>query len=130
LRDLHRGTLQRVSRPGDRALGAPQDRVDLSQSRISAFRRPDQLRCRQDRKSTRLNSSHGSISYAVFCLKKKNETYRDRRNLGGAYLLALIAPHQLLDAAEPGGPAVHLRPTLDDNTTPNTESESRLPLCT
>src|SRR5690348_17991639 len=27
---------------------------------------------RQDRKSTRLNSSHPSISYAVFCLKKKN----------------------------------------------------------
>src|SRR5438309_5574851 len=28
-----------------------------------------------DRKSTRLNSSHSSISYAVFCLKKKNNTY-------------------------------------------------------
>src|SRR3712207_7537410 len=28
----------------------------------------------QDRKSTRLNSSHANISYAVFCLKKKNET--------------------------------------------------------
>src|SRR5947209_16541274 len=28
--------------------------------------------CRQDRKSTRLNSSHANISYAVFCLKKKN----------------------------------------------------------
>src|SRR2546429_7298972 len=28
----------------------------------------------QDRKSTRLNSSHGYISYAVFCLKKKNNT--------------------------------------------------------
>src|SRR5687768_18323275 len=27
---------------------------------------------RPDRKSTRLNSSHGYISYAVFCLKKKN----------------------------------------------------------
>src|SRR5438128_3754886 len=27
-----------------------------------------------DRKSTRLNSSHGSISYAVFCLKKKKNT--------------------------------------------------------
>src|SRR5690242_20778940 len=27
-----------------------------------------------DRKSTRLNSSHMSISYAVFCLKKKNQT--------------------------------------------------------
>src|SRR5205809_6044792 len=31
---------------------------------------PDELRQR-DRKSTRLNSSHGYISYAVFCLKKK-----------------------------------------------------------
>src|SRR5207245_11678283 len=29
-------------------------------------------RSSRDRKSTRLNSSHGSISYAVFCLKKKN----------------------------------------------------------
>src|SRR5207245_8159124 len=29
------------------------------------------LTATQDRKSTRLNSSHGSISYAVFCLKKK-----------------------------------------------------------
>src|SRR3712207_7738736 len=27
----------------------------------------------EDRKSTRLNSSHANISYAVFCLKKKNE---------------------------------------------------------
>src|SRR3712207_8397332 len=27
-----------------------------------------------DRKSTRLNSSHANISYAVFCLKKKNRT--------------------------------------------------------
>src|SRR3989449_3823316 len=29
----------------------------------------------RDRKSTRLNSSHGYISYAVFCLKKKNNYY-------------------------------------------------------
>src|SRR3712207_7538464 len=29
------------------------------------------LRARQDRKSTRLNSSHANISFAVFCLKKK-----------------------------------------------------------
>src|SRR2546422_8143898 len=29
---------------------------------------------KQDRKSTRLNSSHGYISYAVFCLKKKKQT--------------------------------------------------------
>src|SRR3712207_7089908 len=31
----------------------------------------DGLRLRLDRKSTRLNSSHANISYAVFCLKKK-----------------------------------------------------------
>src|SRR2546422_6189211 len=34
-------------------------------------------RNRQDRKSTRLNSSHGYISYAVFCLKKKKEYTRE-----------------------------------------------------
>src|SRR2546422_4428485 len=32
----------------------------------------ERLAQRGDRKSTRLNSSHGYISYAVFCLKKKN----------------------------------------------------------
>src|SRR3712207_7690990 len=32
---------------------------------------------RADRKSTRLNSSHANISYAVFCLKKKNTQSRD-----------------------------------------------------
>src|SRR2546429_5407870 len=33
---------------------------------------------RQDRKSTRLNSSHGYISYAVFCLKKKKSKTNDK----------------------------------------------------
>src|SRR3712207_6909610 len=37
-------------------------------------RRPDTGRPeREDRKSTRLNSSHANISYAVFCLKKKKD---------------------------------------------------------
>src|SRR2546422_4551115 len=31
----------------------------------------------RDRKSTRLNSSHGYISYAVFCLKKKNKNTKN-----------------------------------------------------
>src|SRR5438105_6475106 len=35
-----------------------------------------------DRKSTRLNSSHEWISYAVFCLKKKNEKDRNRKRAG------------------------------------------------
>src|SRR3712207_8308287 len=35
---------------------------------------------RGDRKSTRLNSSHANISYAVFCLKKTNKDYARRRS--------------------------------------------------
>src|SRR3712207_8223632 len=34
-----------------------------------------------DRKSTRLNSSHANISYAVFCLKKKNKKFNSRSTL-------------------------------------------------
>src|SRR5688572_32676026 len=34
---------------------------------------PERSHSRQDRKSTRLNSSHSQISYAVFCLKKKTK---------------------------------------------------------
>src|SRR5690606_40456232 len=35
---------------------------------------------RRDRKSTRLNSSHVKISYAVFCLKKKKKKQQDKKN--------------------------------------------------
>src|SRR3712207_8407182 len=35
----------------------------------------------RDRKSTRLNSSHANISYAVFCLKKKNRITTDRKTI-------------------------------------------------
>ena len=34
----------------------------------------------EDRKSTRLNSSHGYISYAVFCLKKKKKRKEEEKN--------------------------------------------------
>src|SRR2546427_4728244 len=34
-------------------------------------------RSHQDRKSTRLNSSHSQISYAVFCLKKKKKSHKN-----------------------------------------------------
>src|SRR5690625_6080724 len=36
----------------------------------------------QDRKSTRLNSSHVAISYAVFCLKKKKKKTKEQYNRG------------------------------------------------
>src|SRR5256884_4562843 len=48
-----------------------------------------------DRKSTRLNSSHGYISYAVFCLKKKTD------NLGGVHVEPEHTCKQLLDRIEP-----------------------------
>src|SRR5699024_12773888 len=57
--------------------GADQD--DLGRQHTCAARRRGERRLADtgeldaDRKSTRLNSSHVSISYAVFCLKKKNE---------------------------------------------------------
>src|SRR5437764_5433523 len=38
-----------------------------------------------DRKSTRLNSSHRCISYAVFCLKKKKKTYINITSLSTKY---------------------------------------------
>src|SRR5206468_9370683 len=41
-----------------------------------------QIRCKNgDRKSTRLNSSHDQISYAVFCLKKKKKTKKATREI-------------------------------------------------
>src|SRR3712207_8500157 len=61
---------------GRRALAAREPAAGLAQGR--ARRRPRgrgraARRRRGDRKSTRLNSSHANISYAVFCLKKKKK---------------------------------------------------------
>src|SRR5690606_42100819 len=56
---------------------APQLRAQLSARPAEGARHSDRDRPlirRQDRKSTRLNSSHVKISYAVFCLKKKTDT--------------------------------------------------------
>src|SRR5256885_9649619 len=65
-----RGTLR-----ADRAVPGP---GALSSGRPAAvFRSPRQSRD-GDRKSTRLNSSHLVISYAVFCLKKKKPSHADQ----------------------------------------------------
>src|SRR3712207_6983273 len=50
--------------------------LDGGQPVLRARALPDaeDVQARQDRKSTRLNSSHANISYAVFCLKKKKHT--------------------------------------------------------
>src|SRR2546430_6220493 len=47
----------------------------LSWNEFKKTREPRAVRPEVDRKSTRLNSSHSQISYAVFCLKKKKIKY-------------------------------------------------------
>src|SRR3712207_8350387 len=56
-----------------RDVGAADDRDMLGLRDVVAQR----VRVAEDRKSTRLNSSHANISYAVFCLKKKKKTGLD-----------------------------------------------------
>src|SRR3712207_7619576 len=64
-------TLFRSGREDLRQRGGPADRP---QGCARADERRDvPLGKPRDRKSTRLNSSHANISYAVFCLKKKNK---------------------------------------------------------
>src|SRR3712207_8687280 len=63
--DLHWGV---VASAGTRL--AAGTRVDSGRS--ASIGLPDESFLELDRKSTRLNSSHANISYAVFCLKKKN----------------------------------------------------------
>src|SRR5207253_8909990 len=50
--------------------------VELRRLEQERADRRELLRRRRDRKSTRLNSSHVAISYAVFCLKKKKQEHR------------------------------------------------------
>src|SRR5690242_21912156 len=73
--------LHRVARGAGQSLR--QGRHDRSAEHLVEEVRPDGQFCQRrptgqyhhrDRKSTRLNSSHMSISYAVFCLKKKKKT--------------------------------------------------------
>src|SRR5256886_12548749 len=71
----------RVLKPGGSALikvfqGAGfRELVQSARGRFARVRVVKPAASRSDRKSTRLNSSHSQISYAVFCLKKKNMAY-------------------------------------------------------
>src|SRR2546422_679729 len=90
---LHDALPISAGRRDRRAVGAHRGRHCAPSGPDSRVRRPRRLEHRLpllrslaglasgDRKSTRLNSSHGYISYAVFCLKKKKETMlRTRRS--------------------------------------------------
>src|SRR3712207_8479975 len=63
-------------------------------------RRPGGVERLRDRKSTRLNSSHANISYAVFCLKKKH------------HLLLLYAPPPLPDHIITPLPHIDAKPSF------------------
>src|SRR2546430_9336936 len=79
---LFRSVLARAATTGDELVAA---RIDLEQMvsvrkrwNFLGRRRPEHYGLlltpvTEDRKSTRLNSSHSQISYAVFCLKKKQQ---------------------------------------------------------
>src|SRR3712207_7972500 len=67
-----------------RVTGIDKQQVGEVAAKIRKIRKPDPYKGKgvryqgevvKDRKSTRLNSSHANISYAVFCLKKKKTTY-------------------------------------------------------
>src|SRR2546429_4588481 len=62
-----RGTSWRATSPAPERVGIG----EVEAATPDHERREAQARSLPDRKSTRLNSSHGYISYAVFCLKKK-----------------------------------------------------------
>src|SRR5258708_24762688 len=70
------------SRPGKHAASAPASSAGVLRrgpARLSAHAAAAGIAVprRKDRKSTRLNSSHQIISYAVFCLKKKKKVHKD-----------------------------------------------------
>src|SRR5260221_3302090 len=76
------------------------------------------LRCRRDRKSTRLNSSHTVISYAVFCLKKKKTAhpYKHRNIQKSENTLYRNIKHK-----------THRQQNKRPNYTPTTHSATRIP---
>src|SRR5438128_4960399 len=75
-------TLFRSVAVGEAALGEDVEGEIVRGGRLRAGQAlAPQVRHRlEDRKSTRLNSSHGSISYAVFCLKKKKKMEQLTKN--------------------------------------------------
>src|SRR6266487_5702754 len=78
----------------DRRRSPSEGQPACTRSPCSTRAPPDECRraWRSDRKSTRLNSSHPSISYAVFCLKKKNVLVEDVVDVPGS-AVAVVGRH-------------------------------------
>src|SRR2546430_6126211 len=79
----HRTHLAALPRQGDQRRRVHRRHLSLGQ--------------RPDRKSTRLNSSHSQISYAVFCLKKKKQTRRHLREYTFFRIISLLRDSVVLE---------------------------------
>src|SRR2546422_1441356 len=88
-----RSTLFPTRRSSDLVLDDARDRDHgAARRRVAVSLGP--AREKQDRKSTRLNSSHGYISYAVFCLKKKKALCSNQTSVTRQKIRIVFDTHQ------------------------------------
>src|SRR2546430_9547790 len=96
-----------VQRLGDKRFALARSHSSIRQRQLDILKDgeiPYQIEAlkNEDRKSTRLNSSHSQISYAVFCLKKKKERTMLGRPVIRAYIIlfpfaTILLAHTILD---------------------------------
>src|SRR2546428_5194633 len=85
---LFRSQSAEPRRASCRCLASPATRPRRrARHRVLPLRRNGGGALSRDRKSTRLNSSHDQISYAVFCLKKKNNTETNTYHAAGTQFI-------------------------------------------
>src|SRR5258708_24255308 len=102
----------------------PAHRLGRTQVDAGPGREPDQrpTTTSPDRKSTRLNSSHQIISYAVFCLKKKKNSLEARRTAhrpdAGDICSQTTASRTSCRVVTPNAPGSHVPPTPPRSSSP------------
>src|SRR3712207_8599226 len=74
-RSIGEGVIEVKATAGDNHLGGDDWDERVVKHLVQTFNAQSGIDLSKDRKSTRLNSSHANISYAVFCLKKKKIIY-------------------------------------------------------
>src|SRR5256886_9135787 len=120
----------RCSPGGPRAKSAPRAAPDPAASAVRDHRTAgrDSGDPVQDRKSTRLNSSHSQISYAVFCLKKKKKTQQSPASHAVTYLLTL-SPTVIISPLLSLVNTIHtIRPPIHSSTQNSSPSLCSLPM--
>src|SRR5437667_4448287 len=80
---------------------------------------------KRDRKSTRLNSSHITISYAVFCLKKKKKQHRNMRRAESENRVQLLLRGRVGREKDGGG---HFYPSTSPGGSTGRQRSAPLPV--